>query len=237
MHLMYMLSTAHVFWSTCFLKRVLSKAHASTTTKRYAVRKRRAPFSSELYKTQKSCLFSWLFEGMLGWAQLFPAWSSTPWPPYSPSSFSSAQPFRETLLAPLLPPLPANSDQQKADTSWSLEAGILVMLNFMNCCGSGMFIPHPGPWFLSIPDSGSRIPDSGSNNSCKREGEKNLLSYLFCSHKYYKFQNRFIKNLGQFTKNWRTFSPKTWQQALKIWVWEPRSGIRKKHIWDPRSRD
>jgi hypothetical protein len=30
------------------------------------------------------------------------------------------------------------------------------------CCGSGMFIPDPGSWFLPIPDPGSRIPDPGS---------------------------------------------------------------------------
>ncbi len=30
------------------------------------------------------------------------------------------------------------------------------------CCGSGMFIPYPGSWFLPIPDPESRIPDLGS---------------------------------------------------------------------------
>ncbi len=30
------------------------------------------------------------------------------------------------------------------------------------CCGSGMFIPDPGSWFLPIPDPGSRISDLGS---------------------------------------------------------------------------
>ncbi len=33
------------------------------------------------------------------------------------------------------------------------------------CCGSGMFIPDPGSWFLPIPDP-------GSNNRNKREGWK-----------------------------------------------------------------
>ncbi len=37
------------------------------------------------------------------------------------------------------------------------------------CCGSGMFIPDPGSWFLPIPDPGSRIPDKNSN---RREGQK-----------------------------------------------------------------
>ena len=42
----------------------------------------------------------------------------------------------------------------------------------MQCCGSGMFIPDPGSWFLSIPDPGSQIlnpkswiPDLGSQIS------------------------------------------------------------------------
>ncbi len=43
------------------------------------------------------------------------------------------------------------------------------------CCGSGMF-----------------FPDLGSNNSNKREGGKNLLSLLFCSHKYHKIVNLFL---------------------------------------------
>ncbi len=31
--------------------------------------------------------------------------------------------------------------------------------DYHQCCGSGMFIPDPGSWFLLIPDPGSRIPD------------------------------------------------------------------------------
>ncbi len=36
------------------------------------------------------------------------------------------------------------------------------MVRRKQCCGSGMFIPDPGSWFLPIPDPGSRIPDPGS---------------------------------------------------------------------------
>ncbi len=39
--------------------------------------------------------------------------------------------------------------------------------NFQQCCGSGMFIPDPGYWFLPIPDPGSK-------NSYKREGWKKI---------------------------------------------------------------
>ncbi len=38
-------------------------------------------------------------------------------------------------------------------------------LGWKQCCGSGMFIPDPGSWFLPIPDPGSRIPDLGSRIS------------------------------------------------------------------------
>jgi hypothetical protein len=41
------------------------------------------------------------------------------------------------------------------------------------------------------------------------------------------------KNLGQFSKNYRTFYSKNW---LKIWAWDLGSEIRKKSIPDPRSR-
>ncbi len=53
--------------------------------------------------------------------------------------------------------------------------------------GSGMFIPDPGSWNLSIPDPGSK-------NSNKRE---NLLSYLFCSTKYHKIETYFIFELAK----------------------------------------
>jgi hypothetical protein len=63
--------------------------------------------------------------------------------------------------------------------------------------------------------------------------EKNLLSYLFCSHKFYKIENYLIfenteeKHLGQFLKNYRKFSPKI---VPKL---SPGSGIQKKPIPDP----
>jgi hypothetical protein len=68
----------------------------------------------------------------------------------------------------------------------------------LQCCGSGMFIPDPDFY-------PSRI-------KTKERGGKNLLSYLFCSHKYHKIENYFIfelmkKKLGPFTKNYRTFYP------------------------------
>ncbi len=40
------------------------------------------------------------------------------------------------------------------------------------CCGSGMFIPDPGSWFLPIPDPGSRI----QKQQQKRGVKKKLLS-------------------------------------------------------------
>jgi hypothetical protein len=42
--------------------------------------------------------------------------------------------------------------------------------NGHQCCGSGMFIPDPGSWFLPIPDPGSRIPDPKTGS--KERGEK-----------------------------------------------------------------
>ncbi len=68
---------------------------------------------------------------------------------------------------------------------------------------------------LWIRDVLSRISDPGSNNSNKREGgEKNLLSYLFLlpqisqNCKLFYFWHAEEKNLGHFSKNYRTFCPK-----------------------------
>jgi hypothetical protein len=46
---------------------------------------------------------------------------------------------------------------------------------------------YPGSRILIFTHPGSRISDPGSKNSNKREGmKKNLLSCLFCSHKFHK---------------------------------------------------
>jgi hypothetical protein len=91
------------------------------------------------------------------------------------------------------------------------------------CCGSWMFIPDPISRILIFTHPGSK-------NGSKREGWKKISCHtLFCSHKFHK-----IKNLGQFSKNYRTSYPKNC--LSKIWVWDPRSGIRKKYIPDPGSR-
>ena len=60
---------------------------------------------------------------------------------------------------------------------------------------------------------------------------------FFCSHKFPKIENYFIfknaeeKNLGKFSKNYRTFHPKICHHALKNM--DLGSGIRKKPIPDP----
>jgi hypothetical protein len=48
---------------------------------------------------------------------------------------------------------------------------------------------YPGFRILIFVHPGSRISNPGSKNSNKRGGEKNLLSYLFCSHKNHKTEN------------------------------------------------
>jgi hypothetical protein len=71
------------------------------------------------------------------------------------------------------------------------------------CCGSGIF----------IPDLGSRIPDPKTATKERGEKKKNFHNFL-CSHKFHKIANYFSfevlkkKNLGQFSKNYRTFYPK-----------------------------
>ncbi len=78
-----------------------------------------------------------------------------------------------------------------------------------------MFIPDPGSRFLSIPDPGSK-------NSNKKEGWKKISCHtFFCSHKFHKIEHYLIfeilkeKNLGQFSKNSRTFYSNNCHYALK----------------------
>ena len=82
----------------------------------------------------------------------------------------------------------------------------------------------PGSRFLNFIIPGSWITDPGPDISKKRKG-KNLLSYLFCSHKYHKIVNYFIiwtgKNLVcQCTKSFKQIVTK----LSKIWVSDPGSG-------------
>jgi hypothetical protein len=71
---------------------------------------------------------------------------------------------------------------------------------------------------------------------------KKFLSYHFCSNKYHKIKNYFIFEQVK-KKLWVNlqiilvlFTQKIVIQLSKIWVLDPRSGIRKKPILDPRSR-
>ncbi len=90
-----------------------------------------------------------------------------------------------------------------------------------------------------IPDLGSQIQKQHQ----KRGVKKNVFSYgtFYCSHKFHKIVNYFFfnaeeKNVGQFLKNYRTFTQKIVNKLSKISVWDPGSGIRKKLIPDPGSR-
>jgi hypothetical protein len=102
-----------------------------------------------------------------------------------------------------------------------------------------MFIPDPDFYPSRIPDPGSRIPDP--KTATKERGEKKLdVKPFYVATKFNKIVNNFSfevlkkKNLGQFSKNYRTFYQKNCQKALQRMVLG--SGIRKKHIPDPGSR-
>ncbi len=104
-----------------------------------------------------------------------------------------------------------------------------------------------------IPDPDfypSRIPDPGSKNSNKRERWKKISCHTFlCSHKCHKIVNYFIfevlkkKIWANFQRIIELFTKKIVKKLLKIWSWDPGSGIRdpgswirKKPIPDPGSR-
>ncbi len=99
---------------------------------------------------------------------------------------------------------------------------------------------HPGS---RISDPGSRIPDPGSKNSNRRERwKKNCCHTFLCSHKFHKFVIYFSfevlkkKIWENFQRIIELFTQKIVKKLLKIWSWDPRSGIRQKPIPDPGSR-
>jgi hypothetical protein len=105
------------------------------------------------------------------------------------------------------------------------------------CCGSGMFIPDPGSWFLPIPD-----PDIGSQiqKQLQKRGVDKIFCYIiFCNHKFYKMLNYFIFELlkkkvwAKFQRIVELFTQKVVTKLSKIWVWDPGSGINLFRIPDP----
>jgi hypothetical protein len=80
---------------------------------------------------------------------------------------------------------------------------------FEQCCGSEMFIPDPDFYPFRIPDLGSRILDP--KTATKERGEKKFVvkpffvATNFTKLKLFNFLNAEEKNLGQFSKNYRTF--------------------------------
>jgi hypothetical protein len=92
-----------------------------------------------------------------------------------------------------------------------------------------MFIPDPDFY-------PSRIPDP--KTAAKERGE-NCCHTLFCSHKFHIIENYFIFEMlkwATFHRIIELFTRKTVTKLSKIWVWDPRSGIRKKSFPDPGSR-
>jgi hypothetical protein len=72
---------------------------------------------------------------------------------------------------------------------------------------------YPGSRVLIFTHPGFRISDPGSKNSNKRSTKE--------------------KNLGQFSKNYRTFYQKIVKKLFKIWSWDPGSGKNLFRIPDP----
>ncbi len=118
---------------------------------------------------------------------------------------------------------------------------------YIQCGGSGMFIPDPGTRILIFTHPGSRISDPGSKNSNKRERWKKICYHtFFCSHKFHKIEYRYYvsfkmlkKKFGPIFNELLKFLPKKFSIFSQIYgfgIRDPRSGIRKKPIPDPGSR-
>jgi hypothetical protein len=80
------------------------------------------------------------------------------------------------------------------------------------------------------PDSGSRIPDP--KTVTKERGEKNLLTYFFCSHKFHKIDYHVILEMlkekiwADFQRIVEVFTQKIFNMLSNIWARDPGSEIR-----------
>ncbi len=122
---------------------------------------------------------------------------------------------------------------------WHATVPWFFFANIPSVADPGCISRIPG-CLSRIPDPDfypSRIPDPKTGT--KERGENNLLSYLFSSHKFHKIVNYFYFEMLK-KKIWANFqriieflTQKIVTKPTKIWVWDPRSGIRKKPIRDP----
>jgi hypothetical protein len=95
-----------------------------------------------------------------------------------------------------------------------------------------MFIPDPDFY-------PSRISDTGSKKSNKREGWKKICCHNFlCSHKFHNIKNYFSfevlkkKIWANFKRIIELFTQKFVNKLSKIWVWDP--GVKKAPDPDPQ---
>jgi hypothetical protein len=142
-------------------------------------------------------------------------------------------------------------ESESSTTLKGLCLEILIAVGIV--ADQGCFIPDPDFCPSRIPDAGSRI--SYTKTATKERGEKNLLSYLFCSHKNYKNENYFDFELVKKKKKiWdnlqRILELSTQKLSLSFQnmgsgsgtrdprsgIPDPGSGIRKKPIPDPGLR-
>ncbi len=110
----------------------------------------------------------------------------------------------------------------------------LFWTTFLQCCGSGMFIPDPDFYRSQIPD-----PDLGSKNSDKSEGWKK--NTFFVATNFTKFKIIYFLMLKKkfwpiLTKIIELFTPKivTSSQKYGLGIRDPRSGKNLFRIPDPR---
>jgi hypothetical protein len=104
---------------------------------------------------------------------------------------------------------------------------------------------YPGSRILIFTQPGSRISDTGSKNSNKRERWKKICCHNFLySHKFHKIVNYFSfevlkkKIWANFQRIKELFTKKLSKSSQKygLGIRDPRTGIRKKPIPDPGSR-
>ncbi len=102
----------------------------------------------------------------------------------------------------------------------------------VQCCGSGMFIPDPGTWFLPIPNPGSRIPDP--KTATNERGEKKLVvipffvATNFTKLKIILFLKCWRKKIwANFQRIIELFTQKIVTELSKIWFGIPEPVVKK----------
>ncbi len=190
-------------------------------------------------------------------------WRSSPWTrlgfsnisihsvrsvwPYPPSVFGSGMLIPDPDFYPSRIPYPKTAAKERGEKKFHPRMRSSLVVRASDCqCSVATFLG-------SIPASVGTVESEGrqmkqcwilyeqkeKNHPQKIYIYKNLLSYLFCSHKFHIIENYFIfemlkkKIWSNFQRIIELFTQKIVTELSIIWVWDPGSGKNLFRIPDP----